>query len=126
MGTKVVAVFVLVALAALVFASVAQAGSGGTTEAIIKDAADNNAIDGNWSAAQVRAALAELRNNPIYLQYTDYEGVLEDYLASLPSPGAQAAGAGQSLKFTGGEILLLFGAGVSLMGSGLALRRRRS
>ena len=126
MSLKLLTIVTLAVLVTLVFASVAQAGTG-TTEAIIQDAADGT-IDGHYTAAQIRAALAAVRNNPTYLQYSDVEPILEDYLASLASPGtAQAGGAGAAgLKFTGGELLLLFGAGASLMGSGLALRRRRS
>jgi hypothetical protein len=120
MSTKrVIAVLALAVLASLVFASIALAGS--TTDAIIQDASDGT-IDGNWTAAQIQAALAAIRNNPVYLQYTDVGGVLEDYLGSSPSPGVQSGG----LKFTGSEMFLLLGAGVGLMGSGLALRRRRT
>jgi hypothetical protein len=110
-----------VALAVLATLMLAGTAYAGTSEDIIKDAADGT-IDGNYTAAQIRAALALIQNNPTYLQYSDVEGVLEDYLASLPSPGVQGGG----LKFTGGELMPLFGAGLVLMGSGLALRRRRS
>ena len=119
MKTKVVVVLALAVLATLMLTTVAHAG--GSTEGIIKDAADGT-LDGNYTAAQIRAALALIQNNPTYLQYSDVEGVLEDYLASLPSPGVQGGG----LKFTGGELMPLLGAGLVLMGSGLALRRRRS
>jgi hypothetical protein len=117
MKTKVIVIVALAVLATLMLAGTAYAG---TTEDIIKDAADGT-IDGNYTAAQIRAALAAVQNNPTYLQYSDVEPILEDYLASLPSPGVQGGG----LKFTGGELMLLFGAGFGLMGSGLALRRRR-
>jgi hypothetical protein len=117
MKTKVIVIMALAVLATLTFATVAQAG---TTDDIIKDAADGT-IDGNYTAAQISAALAQVKNNPTYLQYSDVEDVLEDYLASMPDPGVQGGG----LKFTGGELVLLFGAGFGLMGSGLALRRRR-
>lgn len=118
MKVKLFAVLALAILAALVVAVPAMAS--GTIDAIIQDAADGT-IDGNWTAAQVEAALAFVRDNPTYLQYSQVEPVLEDYLASLPSPGVQGGG----LKFTGGELAMLLSAGVGLMGSGLALRRRR-
>lgn len=121
MKAKVVTALALAILAALVVA--APAFAGGTIDAIIQDAADGT-IDGNWTAAQIEAALAFIQNNPTYLQYSDVEPVLEDYLASLPSPGVQGEAGG--LKFTGGELIPLFGAGIALMGSGLALRRRRT
>jgi len=119
--TKIVSAVVLAVMVALVFAAVAQAGTS-TSEAIIKDAKDNNRLDGNWTAAQVRAALAYLRANPTLQQYTDVEGILEGFLSSGSSPGVSAGG----LRFTGGELVLLFGAGVGLMSSGALLRRRRS
>src|SRR5665647_367085 len=55
-------------------------------------------------------------------QYSAIQGVLEDYLASLQGPGEQ----GGQLAFTGGEIILILGAGAGLIGSGALLRRRRA
>jgi hypothetical protein len=121
MKMKVVVVLVLVLVAALLVTSVAQASTK-TSMAIIKDAQDGH-LDGNWTAAQVRAALALLKSDPTLQQYTDVEGVLSDFLASQGEPGAQTAG---GLMFTGGETLAIFGAGLALIGSGLALRRRRA
>lgn len=118
MKMKIITVIILVFVAALMITSVAQAASS-TTMAIIKDAQDGH-IDGNWTAAQVQAALAYLKSDPSLQQYTDVEGVLEDYLASLPSPGV----AGGNLMFTGGATFVLFGLGLALMGGGLVLRRR--
>jgi hypothetical protein len=123
MKAKVVTALALAILAALVVA--APAFAGGTIDAIIQDAADGT-IDGNWTAAQIEAALAFIKNNPTYLQYSDVEPVLEDYLASLPSPGVQGEAGAGGLKFTGGELIPLLGAGIALMGSGLVLRRRRT
>jgi len=117
MGALTIAVLLL-----LVFAVVAQAAvPQSTIDAIIKDAQDGQ-IDGNWTAAEVRAALRYAENNPILTQYSDIKGVLEDYLASLQSPGEQ----GGELAFTGGEIILILGAGAGLIGSGALLRRRRA
>ena len=122
MKAKSLAAILLAAVALLVFASVAYAAvSQATIDAIIADIEDNNAIDGDWTAEEIRAALDEVRNNPTYQQYTDYEGILEDYLASLQAPGEEEG----ELAFTGGEVLMLLGAGAGLVGSGAALRRRR-
>ena len=92
-----------------------------TIDAIIKDAADGT-IDGTWSKAEINAALAYIQDNPLYEQYSDRKGVLEDYLASLQAPGEQ----GGELAFTGGEVLVILGAGAGLIGSGALLRRRRA
>jgi hypothetical protein len=106
----------------LVFASVAFATSQATIDKIIKDASDGM-IDGTYSAADVQAALDFVSANPTYSQYGQVEGVLSDYLASLQSPEATSAG---ELKFTGGELFMVFAAGAGLIGSGAVLRRRRS
>lgn len=131
MKSKLMGAFVLLALVALAFGVVGQAAAGGSVDGVINDA-QNGTIDGNWSAAQVRAALAFLQNNPLYSQYSDAGGVLEDYLASLQAPGAQAAGAagaaggsqGAQLAFTGGNVLLILATGAALVGGGLVLRLR--
>jgi hypothetical protein len=117
-GAMTVAILII-----LVFAVVAQAAvPQSVIDAIIKDAQDNGTIDGRWSAAEIRAALAFIQNNPIYQQYSDLQGVLQDYLASLVAPGEQ----GGQLAFTGSEVLLILGAGAGLIGSGAFLRRRRA
>jgi len=115
MGALTIAVLLL-----LVFAMVAQAAvPQSTIDAIIKDAA-NGTIDGNWTTAEIRAALRYVENNPLLNAYSQIKGVLQDYLASLQGPGEQ----GGSLAFTGGEIILILGAGAGLIGSGALLRRR--
>lgn len=111
----------LALLLTLVFASVAFATSQATIDKIITDANDGT-IDGTYSAADIQAALDYAKANPDVLQYSTVQGVLEDYLASLQSPGAANAG---ELKFTGGELLMVFAAGAGLIGSGTLLRRRR-
>ena len=117
MGAVTIAVLLL-----LVFAVVAQATvPQSVIDAIIEDAKDGR-IDGNWTSAEIRAALRYVENNPILKQYSKIKGVLEDYLASLQSPGEQ----GGQLAFTGGEIILILGAGAGLIGSGALLRRRRA
>ena len=126
MKSKYMGIVILVAVVISLLAAAGPALAGGTTDDVIDDA-KNGTVDKNWSAAQIRAALAYLRNNPISTQYSDYEGVLEDYLQSLDAPGAVGAGgvgsSGQ-LAFTGAEIWLILIAGAGLVGGGLALRRR--
>jgi hypothetical protein len=122
MKAKFLGAMTLALLIILVFAVVAHAAvPQSVIDAIIKDAQDGT-IDGNWTAAEIRAALAFIQNNPIYQQYTDLEGVLQEYLASLVAPGEQ----GGQLAFTGSEVLLILGAGAGLIGSGALLRRRRA
>ena len=122
MKIKIVTIAVMVVVAALLIVPLAQAASS-TTMAIINDARDGH-IDGNYTAAQVQAALAALKSDPSQQQYTDVEGVLEDFLASLSSPGVSGSNGG--LMFTGSETIVLFGVGLALMGTGLALRKRRA
>ena len=122
MKAKLMGAIMIAVLLLLVLAVVAQAGvSQGTIDQIIKDARDGQ-IDGNWSVAQIRAALRYVQNNPLEEEYGSVAGVLEDYLASLQGPGEQ----GGQLAFTGGEIILILGAGAGLIGSGALLRRRRA
>ena len=120
MKMKIVTIAVLVVVAVLMVATVAQAASS-TTTAIIKDAQDGH-LDGNYTAAQVQAALNFLKSDPSLQQYTDVEGVLQDFLASLPAPEAQTGG----LMFTGGSTIVIFAFGLALMGGGLVLRRRHA
>ena len=122
MKAKFLGAMTLALLIILVFAVVAQAAvPQSVIDAIIKDAADGH-IEGNWTTAQIRAALRYVENNPILDKYSKIKGVLEDYLASLQAPGEQ----GGQLAFTGGEIILILGAGAGLIGSGALLRRRRT
>ncbi len=122
MKAKLMGAITIAVLLLLVFAVVAQAGvSQGTIDQIINDAKDGQ-IDGNWTAAEIRAALKYVENNPVLKQYSKIKGVLEDYLASLQGPGEQ----GGQLAFTGGAIILILGAGAGLIGSGALLRRRRA
>jgi hypothetical protein len=119
MRIKFLGLIAVALLLILVFAVVAQAAvPQSTIDAIIKDAQDGT-IDGNWTAAEIRAALAYIQNDPLYQQYSNLEGVLEDYLASLQAPGEQ----GGQLAFTGGEIFVILAAGAALIGGGAVLRR---
>ena len=122
MKVKLMGAITLAVLLLLVFAMVAQAAvPQSVVDAIVKDAVDGH-IDGNWTSAQIRAALRYVENNPLAEQYSNVKGVLEDYLASLQSPGAQ----GGQLAFTGGEIILILSAGAGLVASGALLRRSRA
>ena len=122
MRVKFLGVMTVVLLLVLVFAVVAMAATPQSViDAIVEDAMDGT-IDGNWTAAEIRAALAYIQDNPVYQQYSDLAGVLEDYLASLQAPGEQ----GGQLAFTGGEIFLVLAAGAALIGGGTLLRRVHS
>ena len=119
MKTKFTGAVVVLVLLVLAFGVVGQAAAAGSTQAIIKDA-QNGTLDQNWTAAQVRAALAFVANNPVYSQYSDTKGVLQDYLASLQAPGAQSG----QLAFTGSNLVLVLAVGAGLAGAGFMLRRR--
>jgi hypothetical protein len=114
---------VLLVAVVVALSATAVAFAGGTGD-IIDDAA-NGTIDGTYTAAQVEAALAYLKSNPTFSQYSDAQGVLEDYLASLGAPGAAGvAAAGGELAFTGADTVLILGAGLALVAGGVVLRRR--
>ncbi|MEZ5124674.1 MAG: hypothetical protein R2826_00300 [Thermoleophilia bacterium] len=120
MKTKFFVLVALAMLAMLAFAAVAQATVSQTTiDAIIADIADGT-LDGDWTAEEIRAAIAYLQNDPTGEHYSDYAGELEDYLASLQDPGTQSG----ELAFTGAPLLLLLAGGAGLVGGGFALRRR--
>jgi hypothetical protein len=122
MRVKFLGTIAIALLLILMFAVVAQAAvPQSVIDAIIKDAQDGT-IDGTWTAAEIRAALAYIQNNPVYQQYSDLEGVLQDYLASLQAPGEQ----GGQLSFTGGEVFLIMAAGAALIGGGALLRRSQA
>ena len=87
MRVKFLGAIAIALLLILMFAVVAQAAvPQSVIDAIIKDAQDGT-IDGNWTAAQIRATLAFIQDNPIYQQYSDLEGVLEDYLGESAGSG---------------------------------------
>ena len=122
MRVKFLGTIAIALLLILMFAVVAQAAvPQSVIDAIIKDAQDGT-IDGHWTAAEIRATLAYIQNNAIYQQYSNLEGVLEDYLASLQAPGEQ----GGQLSFTGGEVFLIMAAGAALIGGGALLRRSQA
>lgn len=122
MRGKLVGAIAVALLLVLVFAVVAQAAvPQSTIDAIIADAKDGT-IDGDWTIAEIQAALAFLRDDPTANMYGDELGVLNDYLASLQGPGEQ----GGELAFTGGEMYLILAAGAVLIGGGALLRRSRA
>ena len=122
MKVKLMGALTLAVVFLLVFAVVAQASvSQDIIDQIIADAEDGH-IDGNWTVAEIRAAIQYVENNPILDQYSRILGALEDYLASLLGPGEQ----GGQLSFTGGEMFVILGAGAGLIASGALLRRRRA
>ena len=121
MKTKFVTTVALIVVLVLAFATVAQAAvSQATIDAIIADAADNGMLDGDWTRAEVQAALDYVQANPTSEQYSDVRGVLEDYLASMQGPGVQAG----ELAYTGAPLVLLLLGGAAAAGAGAYLRRR--
>ncbi len=116
---KSIGVLLLAVLVSLMLVSTASAAvSQATIDAIIADAQDGT-LDGQWTNAQVQAALDWLLGSSVAQQYTDVQDVLEDYLAGTGDPGS---GTG-NLSFTGANLTLAFGIGIGLIGTGLLLRR---
>jgi hypothetical protein len=66
---------------------VSVASAGGSVDALITDASDG-VVDGSYSVSTVREALRAVRSDPVYSQYSDVEGVLMDYLATLTKGSA--------------------------------------
>ena len=144
MKPGIVIITILVLVLTGTFAAVAWAGSSTTTQ-IIHDASDGT-VNGHYTAAQIRAALAAVNSNPAYLQYSDIAGVLQAYLSGFSTSGSSSGtsgsatgtkGATQSaavtgslklrageLDYTGGQPLVAFAVGGALIIAGMALRRR--
>jgi len=144
MKPGIVIITILVLVLTGMFAAVAWAGSSTTTQ-IIHDASDGT-VNGHYTAAQIRAALAAVNSNSAYLQYSDVAGVLQAYLSSFSTSGSSSGtsgsatgtkGATQSaavtgslklrageLDYTGGQPLVAFAVGGALIIAGAALRRR--
>ena len=96
-----------------------MAVSQSTINAIIKDAQDGH-LDGNWTKAEVQAALNYAAQPPDRISST---ATCKDVLESFLSGSEPGAGTG-NLSFTGSNLLLAFGAGIGLIGAALLLRRR--
>jgi len=139
LGIVIFTILVLVLTGAC--ASLAWAGSSTTTQ-IIRDASDG-LLDGNYTAAQVRAALAAVKSDPGFSQYSDVAGVLQAYLTSLSTLGSGAGTNGGTtpatpsatsipsvkipagqLDYTGGQPLVAFAVGGALIIAGVVLGRR--
>jgi hypothetical protein len=118
MKFRIACVLILTLVVALVLVPGAMAVTQSTINAIVKDAQDGH-LDGNWTKADVQAALNYVRNHPTDQAYSDAQNVLESFLSGS-EPGA---GTG-NLSFTGSNLLLAFAAGIGLIGGGLLLRRR--
>jgi len=117
-------------------AFVAPLAWGSVTSQIIQDAADG-VVNGHYTVAEVRAALAAVENDPTYSQYSDVQLVLAQYLATLlaaktspkPTPSAVPAATPSpstkpmELDYTGGGPLIAFVVGGGLLAAGLAVRR---
>lgn len=144
MKPGIVIITILVLVLTGTFAAVAWAGSSTTTQ-IIHDASDGT-VNGHYTAAQIRAALAAVNSNPAYLQYSDVAGVLQAYLSGFSTSGSSSGASGSAtgttgatpsaavtrsvklrageLDYTGGQPLVAFAVGGVLVIAGAALRRR--
>ena len=63
MKVKIIGTIALALILSLMFASIALAVSQATIDAIIADAQDGK-VDGNWTSAEIAAALDYIKNNP--------------------------------------------------------------
>jgi hypothetical protein len=144
MKPGIVIITILVLVLTGMSAAVAWAGSSTTTQ-IIHDASDGT-VNGHYTAAQMRAALAAVNSNPAYLQYSDVAGVLQAYLSSFSTSGSSTGTSGWAtgttgatptaavtrpvklrageLDYTGGQPLVAIAVGGVLIIAGMALRRR--
>ena len=94
MRVKFLGAIAVALLLILVFAVVAQAAvPQSVIDAIIKDAQDGT-IDGNWTAAEIRAALGVHPGQPTSpAVFATSRASSTDYLASLQAPGDQGGAA---------------------------------
>jgi len=109
------------------------------TTQVVHDASDGT-VNGHYTAAQMRAALAAVKSNPVYSQYSDTAGVLQACLASYSTSGSATTTAGATqtaaatgfavtlrpsqLDYTGGQPLVAFALGGTLIIAGAVLRGR--
>ena len=123
MRIKFLGAIAVALLLVLMFAVVAQAAvPQSTIDAIIKDARDGT-IDGNWTAAEIRAALAYVRTNPTLQAYSETSRVFSR--TTWPACRRRENRAVE-LAFTGGEVFLVLAAGAALIGGGALLRRSQA
>jgi hypothetical protein len=124
----------MLALTLWITAFAASAWAGDTTDAIINDVAKDGQVNGHYTTAQLRAALA----SPLLAAYgkggtggvAGVQAALGAKKATPPSsgpstPSTSSPGTGTTgnLPFTGADILLFVGVGGVLLISGLVLRR---
>jgi hypothetical protein len=132
MKTRLMAAVLLAIAASLMCTTAASAKNPKDKIAAIVADGQDGTVDGHYSTAEIQAALKYIKNDPLQNQYGDLPGILEIYLASLKAPDVSSGvvtkqgKATWELAFTGSRILFVFGAGLALIGSGLALRRRRA
>jgi hypothetical protein len=111
----------LVALVLCVMPAAALASSGGSTQAIVKDVAKDGKVDGHYTSAELKAALA----SPLLKQYGG-QGAVESVLTTFkpkPTTPAPATGESGNLPFTGSDVFLFVAVGGGLLAAGLVLRR---
>lgn len=82
MHTRSLGIVLIIAVSLLAMGLTASPALAGAADQLIEDASDG-VVDGDYSAATVRAALAIVRADPSYSMYSDIESVLEDYLKSI-------------------------------------------
>ena len=78
-------ILVVVLLLVAIGLCASSASARGSVLALLDDASDG-VVNGSYGATTVRAALKVVRSDPAYMQYSDIEGVLVDYLASITRP----------------------------------------
>jgi ABC-type Na+ efflux pump permease subunit len=112
----------LVALALCVMPSAALASSGGSTQAIVKDVAKDGKVDGHYTQAELKAAIA----SPLLKQYGGQGAVESVMTTSQPeattTTSAPATGESGKLPFTGSDVFLFVAVGGGLLAAGLVLR----
>ena len=82
MHTRPLGIVLVIAVLLLAMGLTASPALAGAADQLIEDASDG-VVDGDYSVATVRAALAIVRADPSYSMYSDVEAVLEDYLKSI-------------------------------------------
>jgi hypothetical protein len=108
---------VLVVLVAAAFTlAIAPAAFADTTGAIISDAQDGH-IDGNWTDAQLQAALS----SPLLKEYAGKGGV--EAVESALGSQTDASSPSGNLPFTGAEMVTFVLIGGALVITGFVLRR---
>jgi len=108
---------IVAVLALALFASSAFAGD--TTGTIVRDVAADGHVDGHYTAAQLRTALA----SPLLQQYGGSGGVAGVQAALTHKTTPPPPGHHGNLPFTGADIALFLAVGGVLVAAGFGLRR---